>query len=146
MNMLPSIQHWLLCKDAVVKAPAKYGNPYDLEKVSYQFRVPVGANLSLEHPKIVEQVVMFARFFNGLGSHDFEIVVGLHTDDDEFESVETYGPYTIHFRDGEPARDFAFRLRKFPLCGLGVYSVQLVALEVGQFEPLAIEYFEVIEQ
>ena len=96
-----------------------------------------------------DSMCVFARFYGGLGSREFEIRVtwldGIG--DSEEAIVEVYGPFTVHFREHESVRDYVFALRNVPILGTGRYAMRLYDLDVPIFdtpaEPLAVEYFEV---
>ena len=102
-------------------------------------------------PKPIRSLRLFARFFGGAGGWDFEVEVRWLDDPDDGAGdgtvTEVYGPFTVHFREGESVRDFIFPLRNVPLCGTGRYEFRLMALDASRFgddwEPLAVEYFEV---
>jgi hypothetical protein len=142
---LPTVQHWLVCRRGKVAAAAPY-NPYTLSGVTYRFAVPAAVGMSPGDPYPAKQLCVFARFFGGSGSVDFEIrVAWLDGPGGGRVTAEVYGPFTIHFRAGEPVRDYVFRLRNVPLSGTGRYAVELVPATGRRAGPLAVEFFEVVQ-
>ncbi len=112
--------------------------------VAYRVHVEVGSAPTIDETVRVREICLFARFFGGGGPHEYEIEAVWHDDPTGSESpIEVYGPFSIFFRDGEPTRDYVFRLRNFPIAGSGRYAIQLIPLDDQDREPLAIEYFEV---
>ena len=147
MEEWPAIQHWLFCDDARVLPPAMPNNRYQLNGVSYRVAVSPATDRASSGAKRVKDICQFARFFGGGGPHEFEIEVVWHDDPEESEApIETYGPYSIFFREGEPTRDYVFRLLNFPIEGPGRYSVRLIPLADLDRDALAVEYFEVVSQ
>ena len=63
--------HWMMTLSARVQPPAGPINPYDLFGVTYVHRVPVGT-VTIDP---IDRVDMFARFFNGRGTWEFEVEV-----------------------------------------------------------------------
>ena len=58
-------------------------------------------------------------------------------------TVETFGPWRVSFRPGEPTRDVVFRLRNVPIEGQGRYGIELRSVAPGKRKRLAIEYLSV---
>jgi hypothetical protein len=145
MNDRPTVQHFLLCRAAKVRPPARPFNPYTLRGVTYQYLVPARFGLSPADPKPAKVLRLFTRFFGGEGAHDFELEFGWADAPDGERLTETYGPYTITFRAGDGVRDFVFAVRNVPLWGVGRYEVLLRAVDDADGEPLAREYFEVMQ-
>lgn len=148
----PVIHHWILCRSAVVESPARPMNPYSLYGVGFRFAVELQVESEPVFPKPIDHLCVFARFYGGSGTREFEIQV---TWLDEFENseetvVEIYGPFSVHFREGESVRDCVFSLRNVPILGTGRYAVRLYDLDVPIYgipsEPLAVEYFEVAHE
>ncbi len=146
---VPVIHHWILCRSAIVESPAKPTNHYSLLGVGYRFAVESRLEPEPTFPKPIDSMCVFARFYGGLGSREFEIQVtwldGIG--DSEEVIVEVYGPFTVHFREQESVRDYVFALRNVPILGAGRYAMRLYDLDIPivdtPAEPLAVEYFEV---
>ena len=144
MEERPAIQHWLFCDDARVLPPVQPINRYQLNGVAYRV-VSDAASPAGDGIVRIRETCLFARFFGGGGPHEYEIETSWHDDPAGSESpIETYGPFSIFFREGEPTRDYVFRLRNFPVMGPGRYSIKLIPLDDPEREPIAVEYFEVM--
>ena len=149
---VPAVHHWLLCRSAAVDSPAKPMNQYSLYGVGIRFAVEVAVELAPIFPKPIDSLCVFARFYGGSGTREFEIEVTWLDGLEDFEEtfVEVYGPFTVHFREGESVRDYVFSLRNVPILGTGRYAVRLSDLDMPIFEspsePLAVEYFEVTHE
>lgn len=149
MNELPVIQHWVLCRKARVIPPVGPHNLYGLSGTGYRFVVPASVGMSLNDPWPIKALKMFARFFGGSGSVDFEVQqwwIDRPNADEPQVLVEVFGPFTVFFRAGETVRDYVFPLRRVPLAGVGRYQFRLVPLpsEPGD-DSLAVEYLEVVQ-
>jgi hypothetical protein len=134
--------HWLMTLGTRVQPPARPNNPYDLFGVSYEYPVPVGS----DPIKPIDRVDMFARFFDGRGTWEFEAEVIWVDGPDGRESVAVYGPQRVAFRPREPVRDFVFVLRNVRLPGEGRYRIHLLAVKPRRRLPIATEHFEVVRQ
>jgi hypothetical protein len=149
MDELPTVQHWVLCRNAKVIPPVGTHNHYTLRGVGYQRRVDPTVGISVHDPRRLKILRVFARFFGGAGAVDFEVQQWWMDHPTAGESgfqVEVFGPFTVSFRDGESVRDFVFALRGVPLVGVGRYQFRLVPLpSASDDEPLAVEHLEVVQ-
>ena len=136
------VRHWMMTLGTRVRPPVGPNNPYDLFAVSYVHPVPAGT----DQIEPLARVDMFARFFHGRGTWEFETEVVWVDGPDGVESLVNYGPHTVAFRRGQPVRDFVFVLRNVPLPGEGRYRLYLWAIKPRRRRPLATEYFEVVRQ
>ena len=132
--------HWMMTLSARVQPPAGPINPYDLFGVTYVHRVPVGT-VTIDP---IDRVDMFARFFNGRGTWEFEVEVVWVDGPDGRELVARYGPFSVYFRPGQTVRDFVFVLRNVPVPGEGRYRVLLRGVKPRRRRPISTEYFEVV--
>jgi hypothetical protein len=132
------IQHWIACLESEVEPPAGAISNYHLRGVCSVYSVPSGTVF----PRSIPRLDLFARFFSGAGSTDFEIRVFWLDAPGGKRRVETYPPVTVYFRDGESIRDHVFRLLNVPLEGPGRYVFRLRLLEPRRV--LADEFLEVI--
>lgn len=131
--------HWLMTLGASVPRAVGPDNPYDLFGVSYVHPVPADS----DPIEPITRVDMFARFFNGKGTWEFEAEVVWVDGPDGLESVAFYGPQTIAFRADQPVRDYVFVLWNVPVPGVGRYRVYLRAIKPRRRRPVATEYYEV---
>lgn len=134
------LQHWVACLQAEVEPPAGANNFYNLLRVGYVYR----AAEDTEFPWDIPQLDLFARFVDGVGAVDFEIEVEWADDPGRPAAVETYGPWRVTFRSGDPMRDAIFRLSHVPVGGLGWYHIRLLAVTPRR-RLLATEYFVVVQ-
>ncbi len=148
----PAVHHWILCRSAAVESPAKPTNQYSLFGVGFRFAVESRFESEPTFPNPIDSLCIFARFYGGSGTREFEIQVEWLDGPGESEGsiTEVYGPFTVHFREGESVRDYVFSLRNVSISGTGRYAVRLHDLDIPSFEipydPLAIEYFEVVHE
>src|SRR5262245_38855699 len=131
-----TVQHWIACLEVQVEPPAAVYNFYNLLRVGPLHTV----SPDTEFPASFTQLDMFARFLNGVGVWEFEVDVLWVDSPKGLEEVAIYGPQTIHFRQGQPVRDYRFRLNNVPIPGIGRYRVRLWAIRRGRRRPLAVEY------
>jgi len=136
------VQHWVACLEAHFVAQEGWVHPYDLLGVSYTHTVPA----ALEFPRELPRLDLFARFFHGRGSREFELRVVWVDGPNGPEEVDIYGPFTVFFRPDQQVRSFVFRLLNIPLPGAGRYRVHLQAVKPRRRQPLATEFFAVVVQ
>jgi hypothetical protein len=141
MARRPTVQHWIACLEVRVVPPVAVNNFYDLLRVGHVHTF----SGDVEFPAAIPRLDMFARFVNGTGVAEFEAeLVWLDALGGE-RVVETFGPFRVTFRPGEPLRDTVFRLLNVPLDGTGRYAVRLRIIRPHRRRPLADEYFTVVQ-
>jgi hypothetical protein len=94
-----------------------------------------------EFPASLPRVDLFARFVNGSGTGEFAIRLVWLDAPKGPRRIETYGPFRVVFRPGEPLRDWVFRLLHVQLDGPGRYRLDLRDLNRRKRRTLASEYF-----
>jgi hypothetical protein len=134
------VQHWVACLEAEVVPPAGPNNFYNLLRAGYVHQAPADT----EFPWSLPRLEMFARFIGGRGAADFEIRMLWVDAPRRARTVETFGPWRVSFRPGEPTRDVVFRLRNVPIEGPGRYGIELRSVAPGKRKRLAIEYLSVV--
>jgi hypothetical protein len=135
------VQHWIACLETQFEFSGAWLHPYNLLGVSYTYTVAADVEFPCEIPRLD----LFARFFYGRGTREFEIEVHRTDAPNGPEWVETYGPFTVFFRRDQTARNYVFRLQNFPLPGPGRYQTLLRMVKPRRRRPLAEEFFEVVQ-
>jgi len=125
-----------------VVPPVAVNNFYNLLRVGPVHVLPADT----EFPASFAQLDLFARFFDGIGVWDFEVQTLWVDAPGKGSEVALLGPQRIHFRAGEPVRDYNFRLSNLPLPGVGRYQFQLWILGRRRRRLIAIEFLEVTKQ
>jgi hypothetical protein len=133
------VQHWVACLEAQVVPPAAPNNFYNLLRVGYVHAAPADT----EFPWSLPRLEMFARFIGGRGVGDFEIRVIWVDAPGKPRTVDTFGPWRVSFRPGEPTRDVVFRLVNVPIDGPGRYRIVLRSVAPRRSR-LAIEFLSVV--
>ena len=137
-----AVRHWVACLEARFGWRDEWVHCYDLLGVSYTHTVPADT----EFPCELSRLDLFARFFNGRGTREFEVAIIWADGPRGPELIETYGPFTVHFPFGQPARNYVFRLRNIALLGPGRYQARLKMIRPRRRRQLAVEFFEVTIQ
>src|SRR5436305_1295491 len=119
------VQHWIASLGSETSTPTGGPSRYDLHGVSYTYTVPIGTSF----PGSVPLLCMFARFFGGSGTKEFEVSVSWLDAPDGPRRLETYGPIAVCFQPDVPVRDYSVRLRNVPLHGPGRYRIRLRMLK-----------------
>ena len=136
------VQHWVACLEAGVVPPAGPNNFYNLLRVGYTHTVPADT----EFPWAFPRLDMFARFYGGKGTCEFEIRVDWIDALEGSRLIDFFGPFRVAFRPNEPARDVTFRLLNVPTGGVGRLEIVLLAIRPRRRPPLAREYVTVVRQ
>jgi hypothetical protein len=130
------------CLESRVEPPAGPHNFYDLLRVGYTHAVPEGT----EFPWVFPQLNLFARFFHGRGTVEFEAKVVWLDAPDGRRTIDFFGPMRVAFRPAEPVRDVVFRFQNLPVEGTGRYRIELRAIRPKRPRPLATEFLTVVRQ
>ncbi len=134
------VQHWIACLEARVDPPVGAQNFYNLLRVGHTHTAPV----ITEFPWAIPRLDMFARFVAGKGNVDFEIRMVWLDAPIKPRTVETFGPWRVHFRRAEPSRDVVFRLLNVPIDGPGRYRIALYSVARRKRPPIALDYLSVV--
>jgi hypothetical protein len=135
-----AVQQWVACLETTIDPPVGVNNFYNLLRVGHTHMFPGDT----EFPTTIPRIDMFARFVNGTGVGEFEIRQWWLDSPEGRRRIETYGPFRVVFRPGEPLRDWVFRLLYLRLDGAGRYRLDLRMAKPRRRAPLASEYFYVV--
>jgi hypothetical protein len=136
-----AVQHWIACLESVFEFRDEWLFSYNLLGVSYSHTIATDT----EFPCVVPRLDLFARFFHGRGPRLFEVRVCGLDGPTPLEPVDNYGPFTVFFRKDQTARSYVFRIQNIPLPGPGRYQVELRMIKPRRRQPLAAEFFEVLQ-
>jgi hypothetical protein len=134
------VLHWVVCLESQVVPPAAPNNFYNLLRVGYWHTAPA----STEFPWSVVRLDFFVRFVNGIDVGEFEVRVDWLDAPEGSREMQTYGPFRVAFRPGEPVRDTVFRCLGVPMDGPGRYCFTLIDLHSQRSRRLASEYISVV--
>jgi hypothetical protein len=134
-----AVQHFVAC--ALIK-PMRLGREfaYQLSGVSYVFDVPSDR----EWPVRLDYLCLFVRFFNGIGTQNFDVDLVWLDSPDGTEEVFFFPEFEVHFGTsrGVASRNFPVAAARFP--GPGCYEFRLRAS--GKVHILAREEIEIRRQ
>ncbi len=135
-----AVQHWVASLETTIDPPVGVNNFYNLLRVGHTHVFAA----ETEFPATLPRMDVFARFVNGTGTGEFEIRLSWLDAPEGRRRIETYGPFRVAFRQGEPLRDWVFRLLHLQLDGSGRYRLDLRVMKSRRRKLLATEYFYVV--
>ncbi len=142
MAVIRGVQHWIASLNCEVEGPAGPQNHYRLFGVGYTHVAPP----ETEFPWALDRLDLFARFVGGTGIGVFEVGLDWLDAWDRPRLVDTYGPFQVAFRPGEPTRDHVFRLVKVLFPAVGRSRVRLSLIRRRKLSVLRTEFLEVRHQ
>jgi hypothetical protein len=133
------VHHWIASLNCEVEGPAGPHNHYRLFGVGYTYFAPP----ETEFPWVLEKFDLFARFYGGTGTRSFEVQLDWFDAPARLHESQTYGPFRVAYRSGEPTRDYVFRLVNVRLPGPGRYRARLFRLGQQTRKLMATEFIDV---